>query len=337
MAVAGTTLTMEASADEATTRPPLPTQEVPVAELQERMRQGRRMQNILILIPSIILINVSALLLPFAAGHTTYSGMLVRSFLIAGLVLGLIGATFVFCRRHTGMRREAGYSTACFDCIELRAPADPWNPQSLAHLREVRHMPDAQSMRTELRFLSALQEIRERPWEGGEVALECSLCMDVVHEGASIKQLPCQHAFHTKCIDRWLFHAQRGQRRRCPLCNVDPLQGLVILPRPQSPNGTSTGYAMETSGAGASTYAESSAEESQAAATSPPHPGTSPSSSPSSPPSAWAERRRWAWHVILGEPEEQMTRPPSPSSATPARRVAPTTAEEEPHTPPSNV
>ena len=47
--------------------------------------------------------------------------------------------------------------------------------------------------------------------------------MEEVAVGASIRQLPCEHAFHTRCIDRWLFHAQRGLARRCPLCNADPL------------------------------------------------------------------------------------------------------------------
>ena len=83
--------------------------------------------------------------------------------------------------------------------------------------------------------------------------------------------------------DRWLFCAQRGQKRRCPMCNTDPLHGLVLHanPRHASPravhptsrptsNSTSpqalraagdleTGaYRIEMSGDAASTAAESS-------------------------------------------------------------------------------
>ena len=37
--------------------------------------------------------------------------------------------------------------------------------------------------------------------------------------GAEMRALPCGHAYHRKCVDRWLI-----RRRKCPLCKLDILQ-----------------------------------------------------------------------------------------------------------------
>ena len=298
-----------------------------VAELQHQRQRWQRIQNAAVLIPSIIFIVVSACALPVAMQQTTQGWEGVRPWIAAALIIGLIGTNCIFCQRHMAMRREAGYSTACFDCVEFGEAVDPWNPHALAHLHEVQNMPDAASMRKELKMLKALQEIRERPWEGhgdGGAPLECSLCMELVEEGMRIKQLPCQHAFHAKCIDRWLFHAQRGQRRRCPLCNVDPvpLQEVIVVAGVSTPPESST----LTEDSPSFTRSPSSPHESAAAASSP------------ASPSVWAERRRWAWQVVVGEPSSPPRAPATPhqgeptaaargpappTTTTPPRRVAP--------------
>lgn len=43
----------------------------------------------------------------------------------------------------------------------------------------------------------------------------CSICLEeYVDEESIVKELPCQHYFHTECIDEWLT----TQRNECPLC-----------------------------------------------------------------------------------------------------------------------
>lgn len=44
----------------------------------------------------------------------------------------------------------------------------------------------------------------------------CSICMEVYSESQCIKTLPCQHTFHTNCIDTWLSSASLN----CPLDGV---------------------------------------------------------------------------------------------------------------------
>ena len=42
----------------------------------------------------------------------------------------------------------------------------------------------------------------------------CPICMDALAPGHVAKHLPCLHAFHAKCVDKWL-----RMSRRCPMCN----------------------------------------------------------------------------------------------------------------------
>ena len=60
---------------------------------------------------------------------------------------------------------------------------------------------------------------------------ECALCLEPLVEGEMLRQLPCRHAYHARCIDPWLLKAQRQQTRRCPTC-----KDAVLSPRPLSPS-----------------------------------------------------------------------------------------------------
>lgn len=46
---------------------------------------------------------------------------------------------------------------------------------------------------------------------------QCAICLEVLQEGDSLRELPCLHYYHQKCIDTWLT-TRRGQ---CPICKRD--------------------------------------------------------------------------------------------------------------------
>ncbi|KAJ2812356.1 hypothetical protein H4S07_001459 [Coemansia furcata] len=58
----------------------------------------------------------------------------------------------------------------------------------------------------------------------GENTLECAICLDEIHAGHVIRNLPCPHVFHAECIDRWLL----CQSSTCPLCKRDTLYGPPV-------------------------------------------------------------------------------------------------------------
>jgi hypothetical protein len=49
--------------------------------------------------------------------------------------------------------------------------------------------------------------------ETGSPPDNCPICQDEMPNPAAIKTLPCQHQFHTDCIQRWI-----EMRNLCPLC-----------------------------------------------------------------------------------------------------------------------
>lgn len=52
---------------------------------------------------------------------------------------------------------------------------------------------------------------------GGQAAAAgCCVCISGFRDGEEVRRLPCGHAFHRDCVDRWLLSC----RRTCPLCRV---------------------------------------------------------------------------------------------------------------------
>ena len=48
-------------------------------------------------------------------------------------------------------------------------------------------------------------------------APQCYICLEEFRGGEEIRELPCRHAFHRKCVDKWLLRSSR----RCPTCRAE--------------------------------------------------------------------------------------------------------------------
>ena len=122
-------------------------------------------------------------------------------------------------------------------------PLRPAAPQSVAEGRQLAHNARQQQHREVLAMKvaaekSTLNAIDALP-EGvlASRSFECALCLEEVEEGMHVRQLGCAHAYHTECIDRWLCDEQIGKKRRCPLCNADPISGVA---EPEAPTGSAS-------------------------------------------------------------------------------------------------
>lgn len=45
---------------------------------------------------------------------------------------------------------------------------------------------------------------------------ECAICLSQYEEGEQVKEVPCHHAFHVDCIDKWL-----NMSNFCPVCKYE--------------------------------------------------------------------------------------------------------------------
>ena len=48
----------------------------------------------------------------------------------------------------------------------------------------------------------------------------CFICYELFHENEYIRKLKCNHVFHKKCVDKWLYtqFLESKDEYTCPLC-----------------------------------------------------------------------------------------------------------------------
>ena len=57
--------------------------------------------------------------------------------------------------------------------------------------------------------------------EGAGTEDTCAVCLGEFAAGEELRVLPCNHAFHVECVDRWLLDCGANRRSvACPLCNT---------------------------------------------------------------------------------------------------------------------
>ena len=54
-----------------------------------------------------------------------------------------------------------------------------------------------------------------------DMSVTCAICLESLIVGDVVKELHCQHIFHSDCLKSWCSHQLRGREStsfRCPLC-----------------------------------------------------------------------------------------------------------------------
>ena len=77
-------------------------------------------------------------------------------------------------------------------------------------------------------------------WHGHEEGDECAVCLCEFEAGQTLRLLPCGHAYHRECIDKWLLGCERTSttevRCTCPLCKSVTICLSPGLPPPVGSN-----------------------------------------------------------------------------------------------------
>ena len=63
-----------------------------------------------------------------------------------------------------------------------------------------------------------LQGLPTRSATDADVDTKCDVCLSSFEEGEVLRTLPCEHAFHSSCIDRWLLGSKSAT---CPCCRFN--------------------------------------------------------------------------------------------------------------------
>ena len=149
-------------------------------------------------------------LVPDRAGE--YTVLVVYASLLPGILL-LMNLPWIL---HMRRLRRNGQTTTCWGFIRL-VPAPP--PPRLSA-----ESVDEQSAQSAIELLPCeVWDADVTELEDDDDAAMCSLCLQNYERGDEVTKLACEHTFHKACVTRWLSDAQRGKKRRCPLCNLDPL------------------------------------------------------------------------------------------------------------------
>lgn len=68
---------------------------------------------------------------------------------------------------------------------------------------------------------SALKKIPTKKYQKTDKYDTCPICLNEYEEGEKMRILPCEHAYHVECIDKWLLR----NNRFCPVCKRRVLPG----------------------------------------------------------------------------------------------------------------
>jgi len=72
------------------------------------------------------------------------------------------------------------------------------------------------------------EETTRQEWEdgGGFEVGDCALCLEPCAHLEAVRGLPCGHAFHASCAERWVAHTGYVRKiPRCPICRAAACKG----------------------------------------------------------------------------------------------------------------
>jgi len=70
--------------------------------------------------------------------------------------------------------------------------------------------------------------------------VECCICLEELEPDTTVVQLPCKHAFHRGCAEKWLTRCPTFRFAKCPMCRQQLGTPPAVYPEVLDANGTPT-------------------------------------------------------------------------------------------------
>ncbi|KIW48364.1 uncharacterized protein PV06_00958 [Exophiala oligosperma] len=95
----------------------------------------------------------------------------------------------------------------------------PSNTIAAKHRRRIKKLEQVAPSQTLSHWRSDKQEHHVKTFATISTKLICAICLDVMQDSDTIRELQCCHVYHTNCLNLWV---ERGHHD-CPLCKYDIL------------------------------------------------------------------------------------------------------------------
>ncbi|XP_026395898.1 RING-H2 finger protein ATL11-like [Papaver somniferum] len=76
---------------------------------------------------------------------------------------------------------------------------------------------ETQKRGLDVKVIEAFRVFKHPDVKNTENVLECAVCLSTFEDGDMLRLLPCNHVFHTGCVDRWIV----SESSTCPVCRRD--------------------------------------------------------------------------------------------------------------------
>ena len=74
-----------------------------------------------------------------------------------------------------------------------------------------------------LKILNLTSFYKSKIQNNTQCSICCSICQDALQSNLFLRKLKCNHEFHKKCIDKWLYTQFQEDKDEytCPLCRTN--------------------------------------------------------------------------------------------------------------------
>ncbi|KAL6244449.1 hypothetical protein RBB50_008691 [Rhinocladiella similis] len=156
-------------------------------------------------------------------GSPPYTGTATAFIAVAVTVLiflAILVAFVVYRKVHNAEDDSDAESSTSDSAWRIESEyGSPSNTIAAKHRKRIKKLQQVAPSQTLSHWRSDKQEHHVKTFATISTKLICAICLDVMQDSDTIRELQCCHVYHTNCLNLWV---ERGHHD-CPLCKYDIL------------------------------------------------------------------------------------------------------------------